>query len=45
VLYEPGLRKETAAASRQEAAALLLPAVGEAYRSLIAAVMPAMAAA
>ncbi|MGD1012033.1 MAG: glycosyltransferase [Acidimicrobiales bacterium] len=45
VLYEPGLRKEMAAASRQEAAALLWPAVGEAYRSLIAAVMPAMAAA
>jgi glycosyltransferase involved in cell wall biosynthesis len=45
VLYEPGLREEMAAASRQEAAALLWPAVGEAYRSLIAAVLPAMAVA
>ena len=45
VLYEPGLAARMAAASRREGAALLWPAVGATYRSLIAEVLPARAVA
>jgi len=45
VLYEPGLATRMATASRREGAALLWPAVGATYRSLIAEVLPVMAVA
>jgi len=45
VLYEPGLAATMATASRREGAALLWPAVGATYRSLIAEVLPARAVA
>ena len=45
VLYEPGLAARMAAVSRREGAALLWPAVGATYRSLIAEVLPARAVA
>ena len=45
VLYEPGLAARMAAASRREGAALLWPAIGATYRSLIAEVLPARAVA
>ena len=45
VLYEPDLAARMAAVSRREGAALLWPAVGATYRSLIAEVLPARAVA
>ncbi len=45
VLYEPGLAVRMATASRRQGAALLWPAVGATYRSLIAEVLPARAVA
>jgi glycosyltransferase involved in cell wall biosynthesis len=45
VLYEPGLAARMATASRRQGGALLWPAIGTTYRSLIAEVLPARAVA